>query len=212
MFYLWMASLPILKNRISAELAHSIKPKKCHSFLGLASYYRHFIPICAAITSCLHELVGPTHVKKDGKIFSHLFEIGTDASLQGLEAVLSHRDEHGRSRLIVYACQFLHSNERKMRNHSSAKLELLMLKWAMMDKLWDYLLGSKYTMYMDNNPLAYVRESRLGLAQIRWLRELVLFDSDIKYRTGKLNKAGGSFEPLSLCPRRNGQWFRFRGV
>ena len=49
--------------------------------------------------------------------------------------------------------------------------------------------GSKFTMYTDNNPLAYIRESKLGLAQIRWLSELVLFDSDIKYRTGKLNKA-----------------------
>ena len=43
--------------------------------------------------------------------------------------------------------------------------------------------------YTDNNPLAYVRESKLGVAQIQWLSELTLFDFDIKYRTGKLNKA-----------------------
>ena len=43
--------------------------------------------------------------------------------------------------------------------------------------------------YTDNFPLAYVTESRLGEAQIRWLRELVLSNFDIKYRTGKLNKA-----------------------
>ena len=71
-----------------------------------------------------------------------------------------------------------------MRNYSLAKLELLALKWAMTEKLWDYLLGSKFMVYTDNNPLAYVRETRLGMAQIRWLSKLVLFDFVIKYRTG----------------------------
>ena len=76
-----------------------------------------------------------------------------------------------------------------MRNYSLAKLELLALKWAMTEKLQDYLLGSKFTVYTDNNPLAYARESKLGVGQIQWLNELVLFDFDIKYRTGKSNKA-----------------------
>ena len=84
-----------------------------------------------------------------------------------------------------------------MKNYSSAKLELLVLKWAMTEKLWDYLLGSKFMVYTDNNPLAYVRESKLVAAQIRWLSKLVLFDFDIKYRTGKSNKAA---ETLSHHP------------
>ena len=50
-------------------------------------------------------------------------------------------------------------------------------------------LGSKFTMYTNNNLSAYVRESKLGVAQIRWLNKLVLFDFDIKYRTGMSNKA-----------------------
>ena len=44
-------------------------------------------------------------------------------------------------------------------------------------------------MYTDNNPLAYVRESKLGVSQIRWFSKLALFDFDIKYRTHKSNKA-----------------------
>ena len=52
-------------------------------------------------------------------------------------------------------------------------------------------LGSKFTIYMDNNPLAYIKESKLGVAQIRWFRGLVLFDFDIKYKTG--NHVGFSF-------------------
>ena len=37
--------------------------KELHSFPGLASYYRCFIAKFAAISKCLHELVGPTHIK-----------------------------------------------------------------------------------------------------------------------------------------------------
>ena len=47
-----------------------------------------------------------------------------------------------------------------------------MVKWAMTEKLWDYLLGYKFTMYMDNNPLANVRESMLVVAQIDSLANL----------------------------------------
>ena len=66
------------------------------------------------------------------------------------------------------------------------------------EKLRDYLLGSKFTVYTDNNPLAYVKESTLGVAQIRWLCKLALFDFDIKYRSGKLNQAA---DTLSHHPR-----------
>ena len=71
-----------------------------------------------------------------------------------------------------------------MQNYSLAKLELLALKWVVTEKLRDYLLGSKFTVYTDNNPLAYVKESKLGVAQIRWLSKLALFNFDIKYRSG----------------------------
>ena len=68
-----------------------------------------------------------------------------------------------------------------MCNYSSAKLELLALKWVVMEKFCDYLLGSKFHIYMDNSPLAYVRESKLGAFQIQWLSELALFDFTIHY-------------------------------
>ena len=48
----------------------------------------------------------------------------------------------------------------------------------MMEKLWDFLLESKFTVYMDNNPFAYVRERPLGVTQIKWLSKLALFDFD----------------------------------
>ena len=38
--------------------------KELHLFLGLASYYCQFIPNFAHIAKCLHQLIGPTNVKK----------------------------------------------------------------------------------------------------------------------------------------------------
>ena len=84
-----------------------------------------------------------------------------------------------------------------MCNYSSAKLELLVLKWAVTEKICDYLLGSQFQVYMDNNPLTYVQENKLGALQIQWLSELVLFDFTIKYQTGHSYRAAYA---LSHCP------------
>ena len=75
-----------------------------------------------------------------------------------------------------------------------------MLKWSTMEKILDYLLGSKFTMYMDNNSLAYIREIRLGLAEIRLLSKLVLFDFDVKYRMDKSNKTVDALRHCSYVP------------
>ena len=121
--------------------------------------------------------------------FSHPFELEMDASLQGLGTVLSQRDETGTCHVIAFASSSLQPSEQLMHNYSLAKLELLALKWAVTEKLRDYLLGSKFTVYTDNNPLAYIKESKLGMAQIRWLSKLALFDFNIQYRSGKSNQA-----------------------
>ena len=86
-----------------------------------------------------------------------------DASLRGLGAVLSQVDEEGKTHVIAYASQTLRPSEKSMHNYSSAKLELFALKWAVTEKFRDYLLGSKFTVYTDNNPLAYVQSSKLGV-------------------------------------------------
>ena len=44
-----------------------------------------------------------------------------------------------------------------------------------MEKLRDYLLGSKFSI----NTLTYIKENKLRPAQIRWLSEFGLFDLDL---------------------------------
>ena len=98
--------------------------------------------------------------------FSREFILETDASLKGLGAILSQQQKDRSVCVIAYASQSLRPSERSMRNYSSAKLELLALKWAVTEKFCDYLLGLWFQVYMDNNLLAYVQESKLGASQI----------------------------------------------
>ena len=94
-----------------------------------------------------------------------------------------------------------------MRDYSSAKIELLALKWSVCKKFKDYLLGSKFTVYTDNNLLVYVKTSKLGAAQIRWLSELALYDFDIVYRTSKSNLVADALSrrPESLSSNNRGR-------
>ena len=103
------------------------------------------------------------------------FVLETDASLKGLGTVLSQEDDQGNYRVISFASHALKPFERSMWNYSSAKLELLTLKWAVCDKFRDYLIGSKFTVLTDNNPMTYTCTSHLGAAQICWLSDLTLF-------------------------------------
>ena len=94
--------------------------------------------------------------------YSKWFILETAASLKGLGAVLTQEDDEGNFCIISYASHMLKPYERSMRNYSSAKLELLVLKWAVCEKFKDYLISSRFTMVTDNNPLTYVRNVSLG--------------------------------------------------
>ena len=126
--------------------------------------------------------------------------LGTDASPRGLGAVLSQVDDTDKVRVTAYASQTLRPSEQSMCNYSSAKLELLALKWAVTEKFRDYLLGSKFMVYTNNNPLAYIQTSMLGVSQISWLSKLALFDYNIIYRSGRTNKVA---DALSWHPEPN---------
>ena len=73
--------------------------------------------------------------------YSKEFILETDASLKGLGTVLSQRGDDGVVRVIAYASHSLRPGEKSMQHYSSAKIELLALKWSVCKKFKDYLLG-----------------------------------------------------------------------
>ena len=132
--------------------------------------------------------------------YNREFILETDTSLKGLGAALSQVDETSKVCVTAYTSRKLRPSEKSMCNSSSAILELMALKWAITKKFRDYLLGSKFTVYTDNNPLAYVHTNKLGASQIHWFNKLALFDLNIIYRLGRTNQAT---DTLSQCPEPN---------
>ena len=80
------------------------------------------------------------------------FSVHTDASLNGLGAVLYQKQDN-KERVVAYASRSLKPSEK---NYPAHKLEFLALKWAICEKFRDYLYGSKFEVLTDNNPLTYV--------------------------------------------------------
>lgn len=107
-----------------------------------------------------------------------------DASFDGLGAVLNQEHPEG-LRPVAFASRKLRNSER---NYPVHQLEFLALKWAVVDKLHDYLYGAKFTVRTDNNPLTYVlTTAKLSAAGHRWLAALSTYDFGIQYRPGREN-------------------------
>lgn len=119
--------------------------------------------------------------------FKREFIVETDASMDGLGAVLSQQQDNGKV-VIAYASRTLRPQERNMNNYSSMKLELLALKWAVTEKFRDYLLGSRFVVYTDSNPLSYLQTAKLGATEMRWASQLAQFNFEVKFRSGKSNR------------------------
>ena len=125
--------------------------------------------------------------------FTKPFILHVDASNEGLGAVLSQEVDQ-KLRVIAYARRRLKPTEKNMQNYSSRKLELLALKWSVTEKFKDYLLGSKFTVFTDNNPLTHLDNAKLGAVEQRWVADLAPFDFELKFRRGRDN---GNADALS---------------
>ena len=113
------------------------------------------------------------------------FILHTDASLEGLGAVLYQEDDKGIKRVISYASRSLSKSEK---NYPAHKLEFLALKWAVSEKFKNYLYGRKFEVFTDNNPLTYILTSaKLDATTQRWIAGLASFHFSLSYKSGKSN-------------------------
>ena len=173
------------------------------SFLGLATYYRRFVPRFAHIAAPVHALTAkgakfhwspacqaafrrlkdrlttaPVLDYPDFSPSAEPFVLDIDASACGMGAVLSQRQKDG-DRVIAYGSKLF---SKAQRNYSVTKQELLAVVFFT-NHFRHYLLGVQFTIRTDNQALKSLAEPTARKA--RWLETLVENTFTIVQRPGR---------------------------
>ena len=190
-------------------------------------HYRHFIKGFAHIVAPLYDLIsGVNKDKKSESVelspkaleafntlkekcvnapvlafpdFKKPFLLEMDASRKGLGAVLSQKQDDGRSN---HASQTM--NKTKQQYHSN-KQEFLALKWAVTEQFHEYLTPyrknrNEFVVHMDNNPLTYIFSSaHLDAAGHRWVASLADYNFSLEYQKGKDNTVADFLSHMENC-------------
>ena len=111
--------------------------------------------------------------------FSQPFKPHTDACGSGLGVVLYQTHEDGTDAVIAYASRSLSKAESHYPAH---KLEVLALKWAVVETFHKYLYGSTFDVYMDNNLLTYILTTdKLDAASHCWIANIANYNFWLYY-------------------------------
>ena len=87
--------------------------------------------------------------------------------------------------MIAYVSRSLSKAESHYPAH---KLEFLALKWAVVTKFHEYLYGSTFDVYTDNNLLTYVlTTAKLDAASHCWVASLANYNFRLHYLAGTTN-------------------------
>ena len=185
-----------------------ISKKQVRAFLGLAGYYRRFVPHFSTIAEPLTELTksrNPDKVKWTDDcevVFCKLKEIlvappvlkvvepdkpyilQTDASELGLGAVLSQLKD-GEEHPVAFVSRKLLPREK---NYSVIEKECLAIVWSL-QMFYVYLFGQRFTIETDHQPLSWLEKMKNANQSLtRWALAVQPFCFEIHHRRGSLNK------------------------
>ena len=114
--------------------------------------------------------------------YSKSFLLETDASKNGLGAVLSQKQVDRQYHPIAYGSRALMPHKK---NYHLIKLEFLALKWAVMEHFKEYLLYQPFLVKTDNNPLTYIMMTpNLNATGHWWVGALAYFNFEMEYQEG----------------------------
>ena len=127
--------------------------------------------------------------------FKKPFCLETDASKEGLGAILLQESDDGQYHLVAFASRELKGGEPK---YHSSKLEFLALKWAITEQFREYLQYQPFTICTDNNPLTYILTTpNLDALGHHWVAALASYNMKLEYLKGSDNKVTDALNRIS---------------
>ncbi|XP_029675230.1 uncharacterized protein LOC115242829 [Formica exsecta] len=180
-------------------------PQNIKQFLGLAGYYRRFIPNFSKFAKPLTNLLKNdtrfewTSVQEESfeilkqKLceepilqypdFSKPFILTTDASGIAVGGILS-QGEINKDLPIAYASRTLTDNELKYDTYEKEALAIVYC----VKHFRPYLYGRKFTLVTDHKPLMWFKNAQdANMRILRWRLKLAEYDYEVVYKAGKTN-------------------------
>ncbi len=199
----------IYPNPAKVEVIENLDPpaevRGVRSFLGMSGFYRRFCPSYAEIARPLTHLT-----KKDVDFYwtnecdlafqllkkslteapilafpdpRMPYKVYTDASHYAIGGVITQEFPEG-ERAIQYIS---HQLSKTQRNWPTIEKEAYAIIYCV-QKLRQYLLGAKFTIYTDHKPLRSLFTAEMKNARVqRWAIILEEYGCDVQYTTGKSN-------------------------
>ena len=191
------------KVKAIREMPPPTDKRGIRGFIGMASYYRKFIPEFSEVAAPLTALT-----KKDARFkwldehqkafdtlkiqlssapvlaypqYDRIYKLQTDASHTALGAVLT-QEENGIDRPISYYSRKLNDAETRYTVTEKEALAIV----AAVKHFAAYLYGKKFIILTDHAPLRYIFQYKATVPRItRWAVVLAQFDYEIIYKPGK---------------------------
>ena len=128
--------------------------------------------------------------------FNKPFLPETDASKEGLGAMLSQKQGDGCYHPVTFGSHSLNPSEE---NYHSSKLEFLALKWSITEHFKECLMYSPFMVQMDNNPLTYIPTTpNLDATGHWWVGTLASFQFELEYQKGANNSTADALSQVPI--------------